>query len=403
MWLDRLHRVPRSAWTIIVGLFFVGVGNYMVVPFFALYLTRDLHFSAVDVGVVLAVRLWTQRGMSIVGGILADRVGGRNVMVLGLLLRSIAYVGLAFAHSFPLVLCSTALLGLGAAFYTPAGKAALARLASPDNRLFILSMRNTASNVGIALGPPIGLLVGAWSYRGGLCITASLFLIFAGLTLFTVRAGDAGGSSGRPTPLRELGGALNRRLWTLAGVTALYFAMQVQIELTMPLFAGEHFSPTAVSLIFTVNAITVFVLQLPLSSWAERISSPLALTLGLAVTGGGFFLLAAPGGLGVFLFGVFVFTLGEIVVLPRVDDEVGRLLSPSMLGASFGFLGVAASIGGSIGNYGGGRLFEWARQSKTVNLLWMPLGAVACLSAVALYGPLRRILSPGKEPCPSDE
>jgi MFS transporter, DHA1 family, multidrug resistance protein len=393
--LVRLRGVPSAAWTIVAGLFFISVGNYMIVPFFALYLTKELGLSVVDVSTALAVRLWTQRGLSIVGGMLADRWGTRNVMVLGLLLRFLGHLGLAYSREFDSVLLWTALLGVGASLFTPAGKAALVRCATLHDRLLVFSMRNTAINVGVAIGPPLGLLAGSYSYRVALLTAAALFVVFAILTLFVVDAGEAPDGV-RKTDLRGLGLlAVDRRVIALAGVTVLFYALHAQLELTMPLFAGAQFSDTTAGLIFVVNAVTVVAFQLPLSARMERVGPELALSVGIATVGAGFLILAGSGGTPLFLTGVFVFTLGEIIVAPRLDDEVVRLAPPSTLGASFGLLTVAGAIGGSAGTYVGALLWMRAQQTRHENLVWLALGAFAITAATLVFTAIRRA---SKEP-----
>jgi MFS transporter, DHA1 family, multidrug resistance protein len=389
--LVGIGAIPRAAWTIIAGLFLVGVGNYMIVPFFALYLTKEIGLSVVQVGIALTVRLWAQRGCSLVGGVLADRFGTRNAMAAGLLLRSVAYGGIALASSFGSVLLWTAIIGVGAALYTPAGKAALARLSPPEARVTIFSLRNTAVNVGVAIGPPIGLVAAVYSYEVALAAASALFLALLVVTLLLVPR-DTPAAAKACIDVKELRRlAAEPRVAWLAVVMALFFAFYVQMELTMPLFAEMHYSKTAAGLLFTVNAIAVVALQLPLSGWIARTALHTALSLGIAACGLGFFLLAAPLGLASFLLGVFVFTLGEIVIEPKVDGEIGRVVGARSLGASFGLLSVASSIGGAVGNYAGSLALEWGHARGHDEWAWVALGAAAFASAAGLYVSIQRV------------
>ena len=60
---------------------------FMLFPLISVHFTRDVGMSATVIGIVLAVRQFSQQGPMIFGGALADRIGYKRAIAIGLLVR----------------------------------------------------------------------------------------------------------------------------------------------------------------------------------------------------------------------------------------------------------------------------------------------------------------------------
>jgi MFS family permease len=112
-------------------------------------------------------------------GALADRFSRRLLAVSADLVRSAAFVGLAFAGSFAAILALALVAGIGTALYHPAAKSALAGLAAPhgDTAMGALVTVWSASSVA---GPAVAtVLLLALSPSDLLLVDAATFLISA--------------------------------------------------------------------------------------------------------------------------------------------------------------------------------------------------------------------------------
>jgi MFS family permease len=93
---------------------------------------------------------------SVISGPIADRVGQRKVIFLGVLVWSLSTIGSALSSSYAMLLVFRALVGVGEGAYGPSANALLCAAAPPDRRGRALSIYN----VGMALGGAAGLVLG---------------------------------------------------------------------------------------------------------------------------------------------------------------------------------------------------------------------------------------------------
>jgi MFS family permease len=375
----------RSVWVIIFGLFMIAVGTYLVVPFFTIYLRETLGLTAVQIGMALTAKLVSSYGLTMVGGMLSDRYGARATMTVGLLIRAFSYVGIATAAGLMSVIVWSVVMGIGGALYLPASKTAMATLAGSQDRVKLFSMRNTANNLGVSIGPLLGVVALFGNARTVFYIAALTYVLFAFLTMFLVSA-PPGERSFKARPLnwrifKWL--AFDVRMLYLEFIIGFFMFLYVQMELTMPLHAKQHFGSWAVSLLFTANAITVVCLQVPLSTFlARRFAASVTVTLGLVGMALGLLLMALSQSLPVFLAAIVIFTMGEVTIDPRIDAETSDMVPPGTIGTALGILGAMNALGGTLGNMVGGAIYSRAAEAGDAAAYWIWLGVAAVVGAV---------------------
>lgn len=126
-------------------------------------LVASVPFDAAAAGVLVTIGYGLFGVGALPGGVLADRVGSKRLIVACLFGMSAAFVVLASAPSALAVGVALALWGAAASVYHPAGLSMLSRGASERGRAF--AYHGMAGNLGIALGPfvvAIALVVAEW-------------------------------------------------------------------------------------------------------------------------------------------------------------------------------------------------------------------------------------------------
>jgi MFS family permease len=165
-----------------------------VVPVALAFAVLDLTGSATDLGIVLAARVVALVTCLLIGGVVADRIGRRAVMVSADLVRLAAQAAIGALlvsgdATIAGVLASQALIGAASGFFNPASSG-LIPLVAGDHLQQANTLKGMATAAGNIAGPAIaGALVVATGPGAALLIDATSYGISA-LLLTRVR-GDA--------------------------------------------------------------------------------------------------------------------------------------------------------------------------------------------------------------------
>ncbi len=329
-------------------------GFYMLVPLLSVHLTRDAGYSGAVAGAVLAVRQFTQQGLMLFGGALADRVGYRPVIAAGMLVRALGFAGFALSDRLPVVLLAAVVAALGGALFEATGKAALASLAPPAGRPRLFSLSATMGSLGVTVGPLVGSALMPLSFAAvGLAAGGFFFVAFLlSLALLPPLGAPAAAAPSLAATLK--GVARDRTFLAFTALLAGYWFLHNQIYISVPLWATRQTGrPEIVGVLNAVFAVASAILQFPLVRFATR-----RLPAGaVAATG------VATMGLGLALFGA---------------------------GMAFGVAFLALAVGGSAGNLAGGWLYDLATGSGAYLLPWavfllVGLVVAACLLAFSRH------------------
>jgi hypothetical protein len=196
---ERPFRLLWLAWTA------SSVGDTLI-PVALVFAVIEIHGGALALGIVLGARTVTLGVATVVGGVWADRLPRRAVMISADLLRfgteAITAVLLlqGTAHVWQLVVLQSA-AGVGAGFFTPAWTALLPQAVSAGNLQkanSLLSMSRSATNI---FGPVLAAAISA-SAGAGWC-----FAVDAASFLFSVAFVAA-------THIHEHAPAIRKRFWS---------------------------------------------------------------------------------------------------------------------------------------------------------------------------------------------
>lgn len=407
--LAEIMRLPAVPRLLVLTQLAFNIGFYLVLPFLADHLADDLGLAAATVGLVLGLRAFSQQGLFLLGGTLADRFGVRPVVLAGCAVRVAGFLVLAFAPDLPGVLAGAMLTGVAAALFSPAVESALAREGTrleasgglPRTELF--AMFAVAGEVGAVAGPLLGILLLGVGFPAAAVAAAVVFSAILALHWRWLPAGP-GAHAGEPVRdgLREVFG--NRRFLAFAAANSTGLFAYHQLYLALPAELDRIGGPGALGWLFALASLLVIAGQLPVARFARTVLGPeRALTAGFLTIAAAF---AAAAVLvprtstvlpAVTL--VVLLTAGQMLATPVAADVAGRLAGERRLGAYYGVLSAAGGLAVLLGSTLTGALLDATPPSSP--LPWAVLAAVPLLSAAAL-----RLLTPttaGREPVPSHE
>nr|WP_280277096.1 MFS transporter [Nocardia wallacei] len=386
-----------------INQFGINLGFYMLMPYLAGYLAGPLGLAGWAVGLVLGVRNFSQQGMFLIGGTLADRLGYKPLIVAGCLLRTGGFALLVFATSLPGLLIASAATGFAGALFNPAVRAYLAAEAG-ERRVEAFAVFNVFYQAGILAGPLAGLLLLALDFRVTAGAAAVIFAILTAAQLLALptRRGEA--PAERRSVLADWRVVVgNRRFVWFAAVMSGSYVLSFQVYLALPLqaefIAGAH-AQALVSALFVVSGLVAVAGQLRITGWFRaRWGTARSLVTGLGILAAAFVPLVivpgpdrfgAPIAVAALLLSAALLAVGTAAVFPFEMDTVVSMSGGKLVATHYGFYNTVVGVGILVGNLATGAVLGAARDAGAGWAVWAGLGAIGVLAAVALRGSNRQ-------------
>jgi len=353
---DQKGREARAI-AVVCSAHFVQHFQTLVLPPLFAFLKAELGIGFVELGFALTVANILSVLAQLPVGFLVDRVGSRWMLVLGLMVSAIAFIGLGLSPSYPHLLLAMGLVGISGSVFHPADYAILSALIPSARVGRAFSVHTFAGFLGNAVAPvtllPIAAAFGlkvAFLTVGGVALVAALPLILI-RGIDNRQPATQAGQSAPPklgltailTPMMmflmgffallslsgsgisnfsvvALHGAFDTPLATASLALTVYLAMQAVGVLAGGFIADKTRRHAEVAALgYAVNACIVLAIG----------------TLGLGAAP----LIAAMGSAGL---------LGGMI-MPSRDMLVRAAAPPGAMGRAFGVVTMGLNIGGMVG------------------------------------------------------
>ena len=261
--------LPRAVWLVQAGGVVNSLGNGIVFPFAVIYLHNVRGISFADAGLALAIGGAAALAAGLVAGTLVDHVGGRNTLVLGLLLQMVAFALFPLIrepwHAYSLF----ALDGVGAACFWPGQSTLLSRLTPPEARHSAFALQRVSMNLGVGLGALIGGLIATTADPGSFTtlflIDAATFLVFATILVAFVREPPVSDPEEHEEPGSYRAVLRDRNFLAFIGLNVLFVSVGYEVFALLPPFAKNYAGVDErwVGFIWLANTLLIVLIQLP--------------------------------------------------------------------------------------------------------------------------------------------
>ncbi len=369
---------PKSLALVVVGLaFFTDMFlYYLLVPLLPIY-ARELHLGQMRVGLLFGSYAIALVMVTLPLGSLADRVGRRKPMLIGLLALGSTTLLFLFAKSYGLLVLARGLQGAaGAATWIP-GMALLADYFPREQRGKAMGTAFACANLGVLTGPPLsGYLTQSFGASAPFILGFGLVVLDAAGRAFLLE--EVPGEKGERISPRVL--VKNPVILVFSGALALGSALWAVLESTLPLHfdAVLRFGPAEIGLCFAAAALTHTLTSPLMGHLSDRIGRKKVLVTGLALS-----MVFIPMPV-IFRHTVFVFAsmmaLGSIASFimspssPAVADAVEKTGSTSF-GSAFSILNIAYAVGMMVGPLVGSALVQLLGLQMALILVGLGFGS----------------------------
>lgn len=369
-----------------ISTFFSWAGFFLIIPLVAVHYVDHLGWAAGTVGIVLAVRQFTQQGLTTLFGVLSDRVGPKPLICTGMLVRAAGFAAMAAADTFWPVLAAAILAAAGGAMFESPKAAALAAFSTPQNRQRLFAAIGVISGIGVTLGTQLGALLIRIDFAAVCAAAAAAYvIIFVALILLmpniAVSTGPTGSLAGMRLALADR--VFTRYLLILAGYWFVWTQFSISVALAATEITG---SDSAVAWMYAVNSLITVGAGYLLPRFMERWLSPLGLLIaGTGTIAAGLGLIAFADGYPLLLTAAGVYAVGAVLARPGEQTVTANLASPRARGTYFGVAALSLALGGSLGNYLGGAFIDLGRALDAPALPWALFFLIGAGSAAALW------------------
>jgi len=350
------------------------------------------HFDQPDSSAGLLIAATSLPGVIVapIIGILADRLGRRNVLVPCLAVFGVAGLFAATAQTWEVMLAARFAMGFGAAGLVNLAVVLISDHFSGDDRTHWIGINSGVLTMALALFPLLaGLITAVAGWRWALA-PYGLGVVAAAVTWFTL-------DSARPRevlPIRQQLGGVGAALRTPTISTTLVagglsFAIIFGVFLAaMPGHLDNEFGLSAAwrGVVIGLPAATSSISAFNLGRLRRRFAAPALLTATAATWIVAFFLIGAAPMLPMLVAGTLLYGLGEGAMIPALQDTALRDAPEQHRASVMAVWTASVRLGQTIGPLAAGLLI--ASTSTTWALLSGMVGAAVLLVLFA-FGPIR--------------
>ena len=391
------HEYPRAFWMVVIVNFIDRLGTSLLLPFFALYMTKRFNVGMETAGALFAV--WTTSSFigSFPGGALTDRLGRKGMIILGLVATSLSHLALGLVDTLPHFFIFGFIAGIFTDIASPAYQAVVADLLPEQKRAQGYGIVRVAINVSAALGPAIGGFIATRSYLILFIIGAVISLIAAIVVFFILpeTRPQAQPGAGQETTAASFGGYLrilrDAPFMVFTAISVMAWLAYINLTTTLGVFLrNAHGIPeTGYGWLLSLNAALVVLFQFPITRRVEKRPPMALMAIGAAMLGVGFAMYGFFSTYTMFVAAMLVITLGEMIMLPVSNALVVKFAPEDMRGRYSFMYSISWGIAYAAGPFLAGLIMD----NTNPNSLWYVcgiLGLTAALGFVFLHARFRR-------------
>lgn len=381
LYIQAYKGLSKNSWYLSIVML-VNRSGTMVVPFMSIYCIRQLHFSIIHAGIIMALFGLGSISGAFIGGKLTDKIGFYDLQVGALLTGGTLFMIVGYQHTFLTMGVGAYILGLCNDSFRPANAAAIAHYSNDTNKTRSYSLNRLAVNLGWAVGGALGGFLASINYHLLFWVDGCTNILAAVLLLKLMPRSKVFKTINIPEETETRASAYKDKEYLLFLFLATLFSMCFfQFFIMQPVFykIQWHFNENMIGFLLALNGVLIAVVEMVLIHNLEGKRNILIyISTGIFMGAVGFVSLnfVPPTAIAATLIVVLI-TFSEMLCMPFMNSfwiyrtnvhnrgEYAALYSMSWSASQV----IAPFVGGYVISYGG------------FTLLWWVLGTVSLVSS----------------------
>lgn len=394
--------------------FFERGSYYGVMSVLSVYMALSvsdggLGFSKGSIGVIKSTITPLLYFLPILAGAIADRYSYKKVLSLAFVLMSSGYMLAGMVTSYTLVFLCLLLMATGAGLFKPLISGTIARVTDESNSSLGFGIYYWSINLGAFIFPLFlipWLKNFGWNYIFIMAAVGTGWLFFFNLLAFK-EPSKPKNTKGILQTLKEMITVIkNVRFISLIIIYSLFWVLYFQMYDTVLWYVTEHMNMQAVNNavnsllsnfmsnpqwtfeaehVTVVNAGVIIVLQLLISVLVRKTKALPTMIIGIAFGTIGMAMLAISASPWLFVAGIMIFTVGEMVAHPKFISYIGLIAPPDKKALYLGYSFLYGVIGSGVGGILGATLYiRFIEDSFNPSALWLIFSSIGLVSIIGL-------------------
>ncbi|MDX9789873.1 MAG: MFS transporter [Candidatus Kapaibacterium sp.] len=376
-----LKQFPLTYWIVILFEFFERGAYYGVMSILSVYLTDMLGFTKTEVGAIKGTIQPLLYILPILSGAIADRMGYRKTLMVAFSLLGLGYVLTSQVTDYLPVFLFLIIMALGAGTFKPIISGTIAKVTNEKNSTLGFGIFYWSINLGAFIFPLVivpYLKSLDWSYVlliagivTGLMLLPTIFIYKEPIK---EKADDASLTEVFADIFNKIKMVfLDWRFILFIFIYSWFWILYFQMFDSVLWYVKEFVDASElnqfvsgitgldwkfdVEHVTVINAATIIILQLLVSSIVKNTKALPTLIIGISIGTIGMAILSLSTSIWVFLFGIFLFSIGEMTAHPKFISYLGTIAPPDKKATYMGFGFLYGFFGSLIGGFLGAWLY----------------------------------------------
>ena len=361
----------------------------MVIPFMSMYAIKELHFSVIQAGIIMALFGLGSIVGAFLGGKITDKIGFQSVQLFALFGGGVIFISISFLTTFLTLSIGCFVLSCINESFRPANSIAIATYSLPENRTRSYSLNRLAINLGWALGGAIGGLLAAKSYTLIFWVGGSTNILSAIMLMIVLpykKIVKPKHSSIREKNKSESNSAYRDKKYLFFILCTILFAFCFfQMFTIFPIYLVKQLkiSEEKYGFLMAFNGLLIVVLEMILIYKLEKTRNPMRfIAYGVLLVGMAYALLNVTNGTFFIAFlSIIIITFGEMLSMPFMNTFwIGRSSDHNR-----GQYAAMYTMGWGIAQVSGPSTGGWVADHYGFNVLWWIILGLSAISALGFY------------------